>query len=425
MLTLKIHMIQAASMSFTPLKCINHSFKDVGPCSLAYFRNKQIVIILYVVSNISIVFRMDKYTVDLDKVLNDFEYSELTENQNTSVNHQPPRPPLAAPTVKHSINTVFNSLNEYLNTDIKATELPHAGESSLPEIETTPPAVNKQSISSIQDIFKSITSVSQDEEIPEIHTTVNNNTAKIDLNLNNAILNNNENSDDDEEESETSVFQDVQEPEITEEEIDVKENVIVIENTHIIADCQEFPIDITTEDCKEDEKEEEIASSKILSVSEENIEVMIVQNSEKRAPVKFFEQDEDMISDTEIENELAVLEAEYQEKLKLELECSSQDVITENLKTEIETVNNNVNSSIVIQNDLRSEDQEVEESEGNKIEEREKPTCQIEENGIDVQLVEDPEVVNAALRPNSLELPSETPINLIGMIFFLNIFVLL
>lgn len=371
---------------------------------------------------------MDKYTVDLDKVLNDFEYSELTENQNTSVNHQSPRPPLAAPTVKHSINTVFNSLNEYLNTDIKATELPDVTEPSLPEIETTPPLVNKQSISSIQDIFKSINSVSQDEEIPEIHTTVNNNTAKIDLNLSTANLNNNENSADDdddeeeEEESEISVFQDVQESEITEEEINIErpkeKNVIVI------AGSQESSID-TTIDCKEDDKEKKMPTSKILSVSDENIEVMIVQNPEKSPAVNFFELD-DMVSDTEIENELAVLEAEYQEKLKLELDCSSQDVNIENLKTETEIVNNNVNSSIVIQNNTvvvndLIHGQEVEEIEEKQIKEREDPKCQIEEHNV-VELVEDSEVINTVLRPNSLELPSETPINLIGMNFIIIIF---
>lgn len=62
---------------------------------------------------------MDKFTVDLDQVLNDFEYSELTDQYNaarsqidtsSSVNHNN--------VTKHSINNVFHSLNEYLNTSV-------------------------------------------------------------------------------------------------------------------------------------------------------------------------------------------------------------------------------------------------------------------------------------------------------------------
>uniref|UniRef100_A0A1Y1MFZ2 FYVE-type domain-containing protein n=1 Tax=Photinus pyralis TaxID=7054 RepID=A0A1Y1MFZ2_PHOPY len=67
---------------------------------------------------------MDKYTVDLDKVLNDFEYSELTDQYNAlSSNETAPQrnpdfykynnvPP------KHNITKVFESLNEYLNSEI-------------------------------------------------------------------------------------------------------------------------------------------------------------------------------------------------------------------------------------------------------------------------------------------------------------------
>lgn len=57
---------------------------------------------------------MDKYTVDLDKVLNDFEYSELTEQY---VKATPSRSTKNA-NVKHSINNVFHSLNEYINSDV-------------------------------------------------------------------------------------------------------------------------------------------------------------------------------------------------------------------------------------------------------------------------------------------------------------------
>lgn len=62
---------------------------------------------------------MDKFTVDLDKVLNDFEYSELTDqyvkpSQSSSYSSSRMR----NGNVKHSINNVFHSLNEYLSTDI-------------------------------------------------------------------------------------------------------------------------------------------------------------------------------------------------------------------------------------------------------------------------------------------------------------------
>lgn len=68
---------------------------------------------------------MDKFTVDLDQVLNDFEYSELTDQYNNS-----PKFPDNSPVVaqshnvsKHSINNVFHSLNEYLNTNINVNSL--------------------------------------------------------------------------------------------------------------------------------------------------------------------------------------------------------------------------------------------------------------------------------------------------------------
>ncbi|XP_017781380.1 PREDICTED: zinc finger FYVE domain-containing protein 9 isoform X2 [Nicrophorus vespilloides] len=59
---------------------------------------------------------MDKYTVDLDKVLNDFEYSELTaDSQVTTPSVSVESRKHIGPT-KHSMNNVFSSLNEYLNT---------------------------------------------------------------------------------------------------------------------------------------------------------------------------------------------------------------------------------------------------------------------------------------------------------------------
>lgn len=64
-------------------------------------------------------FQMDKYTVDLDKVLNDFEYSELTDQYvRPQQNHNNNNNRVNRDVSKHSINNVFHSLNEYLNTDV-------------------------------------------------------------------------------------------------------------------------------------------------------------------------------------------------------------------------------------------------------------------------------------------------------------------
>lgn len=68
---------------------------------------------------------MDKFTVDLDQVLNDFEYSELTDQYSSTVKITDNSSP-AAPTqniTKHSINNVFHSLNEYLNSSIPVNSL--------------------------------------------------------------------------------------------------------------------------------------------------------------------------------------------------------------------------------------------------------------------------------------------------------------
>ncbi|XP_066149180.1 zinc finger FYVE domain-containing protein 9 [Euwallacea fornicatus] len=66
---------------------------------------------------------MDKYTVDLDQVLNDFEYSELTDQhlKNGPESSQPHIPFQSPSVTKHSINNVFHSLNEYLNLDLNSS----------------------------------------------------------------------------------------------------------------------------------------------------------------------------------------------------------------------------------------------------------------------------------------------------------------
>lgn len=69
---------------------------------------------------------MDKYTVDIDKILNDLEYSELTDHNDAVQDGKSDKNYAGAPTnqkvkqtnTKHSITNVFHSLNEYLNSDI-------------------------------------------------------------------------------------------------------------------------------------------------------------------------------------------------------------------------------------------------------------------------------------------------------------------
>ncbi|KAL1501310.1 hypothetical protein ABEB36_006654 [Hypothenemus hampei] len=67
---------------------------------------------------------MEKYTVDLDQVLNDFEYAEFTDQHSRNVSQQPQAniPPQYRPTpiTKHSITNVFDSLNEYLSSDVNS-----------------------------------------------------------------------------------------------------------------------------------------------------------------------------------------------------------------------------------------------------------------------------------------------------------------
>lgn len=69
---------------------------------------------------------MDKITVDLDQVLNDFEYSELTDqyqsDTSTKETYSNSANILRENVGKHSINNVFHSLNEYLNTNITTVE---------------------------------------------------------------------------------------------------------------------------------------------------------------------------------------------------------------------------------------------------------------------------------------------------------------
>ncbi|KAF5284252.1 hypothetical protein FQR65_LT00252 [Abscondita terminalis] len=109
---------------------------------------------------------MDKYTVDIDKVLNDFEYSELTDQYSieatapvtTSITHSAAFKYNSAPS-KHTINNVFQSLNEYLNTDINQTEPPIVEEE--PAVVEPPPIVEEP-----QEIY--VEESQKEEEVLEV-----------------------------------------------------------------------------------------------------------------------------------------------------------------------------------------------------------------------------------------------------------------
>ncbi|KAL3271061.1 hypothetical protein HHI36_021561 [Cryptolaemus montrouzieri] len=78
---------------------------------------------------------MEKYAVDLDKVLNDFEYSEYSsESAKLNKNVQDAIPNTSTNShysikndtvVKHSMNNVFHSLNEYLSSEITPKKNPN------------------------------------------------------------------------------------------------------------------------------------------------------------------------------------------------------------------------------------------------------------------------------------------------------------
>ncbi|KAJ8957957.1 hypothetical protein NQ318_001956 [Aromia moschata] len=81
---------------------------------------------------------MDKYAVDLDQVLNDFEYSELTDQYSNASARAPTGSapsPVQNNVTKHSINNVFHSLNEYLNTNINVNTINPVDNNFLRDVE--------------------------------------------------------------------------------------------------------------------------------------------------------------------------------------------------------------------------------------------------------------------------------------------------
>lgn len=135
---------------------------------------------------------MDKYTVDLDQVLNDFEYSELTDQHLKKVPEQQPfQPP---PVTKHSINNVFHSLNEYLNSEVNTTlENNHLTDNKVADnslATTTVQEIKEDEASSSLEVPKPevvhlpvvVTSDKVEEETEE--NTSNNNKFECDRNVN-------------------------------------------------------------------------------------------------------------------------------------------------------------------------------------------------------------------------------------------------
>ncbi|KAF5280477.1 hypothetical protein FQA39_LY18058 [Lamprigera yunnana] len=125
-----------------------------------------VVFILEIVNH-----KMDKYTVDLDKVLNDFEYSELTDQYSAgahlntiSQRNQDSYKYNNGPS-KHTINNVFQSLNEYLNTDIGTSQTSFAKDLCETLVNT-----HTQSLVTItaelEDTVESFSQLESNEEVP-------------------------------------------------------------------------------------------------------------------------------------------------------------------------------------------------------------------------------------------------------------------
>lgn len=128
---------------------------------------------------------MDKYTIDLDQVLNDFEYLELTDHHTRNVSNESNNNSTlgSSPIItKHSIHNVFHSLNEYLTTNInQKNEQKQVVESdeNLENIDNT--SINKAGISKdkeqVQECLTTIVTspnVSQDKRLLENEDLSNN-----------------------------------------------------------------------------------------------------------------------------------------------------------------------------------------------------------------------------------------------------------
>lgn len=110
---------------------------------------------------------MDKFTVDLDQVLNDFEYSELTDQYNASAKVADSSTTAPNQNVsKHSINNVFHSLNEYLNTNLNSVDPIDNNTDHIADFAN--PIAEEKSIREEEEIKTDVNAISQSDELPEV-----------------------------------------------------------------------------------------------------------------------------------------------------------------------------------------------------------------------------------------------------------------
>lgn len=308
---------------------------------------------------------MDKFAVDLDQVLNDFEYSELTEHFNTATQSYHKNPTQIhqnngeSSTIhgqfnntnstisKHSITNVFNSLSEYLNTDITpkynnslseneevifnndqntATELKlndvNNSENEQSQIENNYSEA-KEETNELLEIDKSV------EEIPQVVANLIQVDDEIDAKLEETEISNEINEEEKGDVKENTQFSE----EIAEDESDKGEHVNV-----------QFETDLN-----QPEIEQEEVIVEVEAIEEKPI-VQGEQNAEEKTPeaqcVGFI--DDLNLDDSEINNAFAELEAEFEtEPIKnieetvteesKNNECEKEIVVEEKLETEKDT----------------------------------------------------------------------------------------
>lgn len=278
---------------------------------------------------------MDKYTVDLDQVLNDFEYSELTDqhsfNQTKSNNKQNSNTYVhnnfKNTNVKHSINNVFHSLNEYLNTDISPKceiqpilpEPSFSGENSKQEIEDN-------------NVTDEVTETSQnhvisDEEIEESHiiceeTTPSDNQARSEETSQSDIVQN-ETIESDIIQNKT-IESDIIQSKTIEPDIIQSETIEsdIIQNETIESDIQTETIEdnIKSDDpfVVETESIEEKTDLVEDATTTSDLETVTQPEEEEENVIKVGFDDEIDLDDSELNRYLDELEKEYEETPKTE-----------------------------------------------------------------------------------------------------------
>ncbi|KAF2882827.1 hypothetical protein ILUMI_23339 [Ignelater luminosus] len=363
---------------------------------------------------------MDKYTVDIDKVLNDFEYSELTDqysggstsqnsNIHASTNHRQDPYKLRSTPVKHTINNVFQSLNEYLNTDIgvkskqnesndnnaKDTNLPRTQESLL----NTSTQYFPIALSNSNTVTSDVTKIDEDEKSYNTNETSKTIPSENNCLENISIVNSNNTL-----ETHDNEIEDVNEPQLNDEkpkketnsmkidldsskseEVTEKENTVSEDDVEKIQTLPDVIDNVSIKLSEQIKEQEEIISTLKESSPE-------LENDLKEQPVVVGFDDSFGLNDSELHQYLDELESEYEIKnrqIENELKTEDNQMLVTDLQQNEPTINIKVPSIEVIvneSNDLESNNQETE--------------CNVDDTSLP--------------RPSSLQINNQTQIDLIG-----------